>query len=103
MATAGACEPTDGVIDGALSGWLLYVRRDMTSNCRFKYPTWSYILVTPENIGQIPRTMLDNNFITGKILANEMQRLDFVRVGFGGEWRFKFGVLFGMKMYGRVE
>lgn len=48
-------------------------------------PTWSYILVTPENVRQIPRTMLDNDLVTGKVLTNEMQRLYFVRVGFGGK------------------
>ena len=66
-------------------------------------PTWSYILVTPENIRQIPRPVLNNDLISIQVLAYKLQRLDVVRVSLGGErWLFR-KVLLGVKMYGRVE
>lgn len=64
--------------------------------------TWSYIVVTTKDIGQIPGPVLNDNFIAGLFEAMEVDRLDVVGEGLGRKVGGVGGVV-GMEMEGWIE
>lgn len=64
--------------------------------------TWAYIVVTSKDIGQIPGSVLNHDFIAGLFEAMQVDCLDVVREGLrrkvgGVDW------VFGMEMEGGIE